>query len=51
LLAAGAVSEAGLAEIEKEVGAAVDDAVAFAEASPTPDPTDTLRHVYCEEAA
>ena len=51
LLAAGAASEAALAEIEKEVGAAVDDAVAFAETSPLPEPTDTLKHVFSEEAA
>ncbi len=51
LIAAGATTEAALAEVEKEVGAAVDDAVTFAETSPLPEPTDTLKHVYCEEAA
>ncbi len=50
LLAASAATEAALAEIENEVGAAVDDAVAFAETSPLPEPTDTLTHVFAEEA-
>jgi len=35
-----------LAEIERDVIAAVDDAVAFAEASPAPQPEDALKHVY-----
>jgi acetoin:2,6-dichlorophenolindophenol oxidoreductase subunit alpha len=51
LLAAGQASDAALAQIEKEVMAAVDDAVAFAEASPLPEPTDTLKHVFAQEAA
>jgi pyruvate dehydrogenase E1 component alpha subunit len=51
ILAGGADTEAGLAQIEKEVGAAVDDAVTFAETSPTPEPTDALKHVFCEEVA
>lgn len=51
LLAAGQASDAALAQIEKDVTAAVDDAVAFAEASPLPEPTDTLKHVFAQEAA
>jgi TPP-dependent pyruvate/acetoin dehydrogenase alpha subunit len=51
MLAAALTTEAALAEVEKEVGAAVDEAVAFAEASPAPEPTDTLTHVFAEEVA
>jgi len=51
MLTAGAATEAALAEIEKEVGAVVDEAVTFAESSPTPEPTDALKHVFCEEVA
>ncbi len=36
--------------IELQVTAVVDDAVAFAEASPLPAPQDTLKHVYWEPA-
>ena len=48
LLAAGQTTQAGLAQIEQEVTAAVDDAVAFAEASPSPAPEDALLHVFWE---
>lgn len=45
------ITQATLEDIEKEVAAAIDDAVAFAEASPSPEPTDALKHVfYVEEA-
>jgi pyruvate dehydrogenase E1 component alpha subunit len=43
---AGAISEDGLAEIEREVTAVIDDAVAFAEASPDPEPEDALEDVF-----
>lgn len=35
-----------LAEIEQAVKALIDEAVAFAEASPAPEPADTLKHVF-----
>lgn len=49
LIAAGLATEAALAEIEQQVLAAIDDAVAFAEASPSPQPEDALRHVFWQE--
>lgn len=49
LIAAGLATEAALAEIEQQVLAAIDDAVAFAEASPYPQPEDALRHVFWQE--
>jgi acetoin:2,6-dichlorophenolindophenol oxidoreductase subunit alpha len=52
LLDAGLTDTAGLAEIESEVTATIDDAVNFAENSPAPRPEDALTHVfYGEEAA
>ena len=48
LLAAGQADQAALAEIEKAVVALIDDAVAFAEASPAPAPEDALLHVFWE---
>jgi pyruvate dehydrogenase E1 component alpha subunit len=47
----GLATEASLAEVEQEVAGEIDAAVAFAEASPTPEPTDTLTDVYYQEAA
>jgi len=44
-------TEASLDVVEKDVIAAIDDAVAFAEASPLPDPADTLKHVFYGEEA
>jgi pyruvate dehydrogenase E1 component alpha subunit len=38
-----------LGQIEKEVVAVVDEAVAYAESSPDPEPTDTLQHVFWGE--
>ncbi len=38
-----------LAAIEQEVTALVDEAVAFAEESPLPEPTETLKHVFSLE--
>jgi 2-oxoisovalerate dehydrogenase E1 component alpha subunit len=48
LRAAGLLSAVSEAAIAAEVAAAVDDATAFAEASPDPDPSTLLRHVYAE---
>jgi len=45
---AGLATDASLAEIEKEVVAVIDDAVAFAEASPSPEPANALMHVFYE---
>ena len=42
--------KAALEQIEREVMAVIDEAVAFAEASPLPAPEDTLKHVYWGEA-
>jgi TPP-dependent pyruvate/acetoin dehydrogenase alpha subunit len=42
----GLATEASLATIEQEVTRLIDDAVAFAEQSPPPEPADTLQHVY-----
>jgi pyruvate dehydrogenase E1 component alpha subunit len=44
-------TEASLEGVEKDVIAAIDDAVAFAETSPLPDPADTLKHVFYGEEA
>ena len=44
-------TEASLEVVEQDVMAAIDDAVAFAEASPLPDPADTLKHVFYGEEA
>ena len=43
---AGLATDETLAAIEQEVVALVDGAVAFAEESPPPEPTDTLKHVF-----
>jgi pyruvate dehydrogenase E1 component alpha subunit len=43
---AGAIDDGGLAEIEKEVTAIVDDAVAYAESSPDPEPEEALEDVF-----
>jgi 2-oxoisovalerate dehydrogenase E1 component alpha subunit len=51
LRAAGLLDEAGGAALIAEVAAAVDDATAFAEAAPDPDPATLLRHVYAEPDA
>jgi len=45
----GALGGEAVAGLEEEVAAVIDDAVAFAEASPDPQPEDTLRHVFWEE--
>jgi len=46
LLEAGQADQSALAEIEQEVVALIDDAVAFAEASPAPAPEDALQDVF-----
>jgi pyruvate dehydrogenase E1 component alpha subunit len=42
----GLATQESLAEIEQTVKALIDEAVTFAEASPAPEPTDTLKHVF-----
>ena len=42
----GLATDETLEAIEQEVTALVDEAVAFAEDSPSPEPTDTLKHVF-----
>jgi len=51
LLGQGLATQSVLDQIEKDVTAAVDDAVAFAEASPAPEPEEALQHVFWDEAA
>ncbi len=46
LMAADLATADSLAEIEQAVTAEIDDAVAFAEASPSPLPEDALKHVF-----
>jgi pyruvate dehydrogenase E1 component alpha subunit len=45
----GLATDEKLDQIEEEVVAVVDEAVAYAESSPEPEPADTLRHVFWEE--
>ena len=47
----GLVTDEKLNQIEEEVIAVVDEAVAYAESSPDPQATDTLKHVFYEEEA
>ncbi len=49
LKALGLATDGSLAAIEQEVTALIDEAVQFAEASPPPDPEDTLRHLFWTE--
>ena len=42
----GLATDEVLADIEGEVDALIDEAVAFAEESPSPEPTDALKHVF-----
>ena len=51
LLAQGLATQSMLDQVEKDVTAAVDDAVAFADASPAPEPEEALQHVFWDEAA
>jgi pyruvate dehydrogenase E1 component alpha subunit len=46
----GVAAEEELGRIEREVTQLIDDAVAFAEASPSPRPEDALLHVFWEES-
>ncbi len=45
----GLATDESLAEIEREVTAVIDDAVAFAEASPSPEPEEALEDVFYGE--
>ena len=45
---AGLATDESLAQIEAEVVAAIDDAVAFAESSPSPEPEEALEDVFWE---
>jgi pyruvate dehydrogenase E1 component alpha subunit len=49
LLADGTLDAALQGEIASELRAEIDDAFAFAKASPFPPPGDLLRHVYAED--
>ena len=49
LIADGVAAEAELAEIEAGIEAQIDAAVAFALASPYPEPDDLRRDVFAEE--
>ena len=42
----GLATDETLAAIEQDVTALIDEAVAFSEESPPPEPTDTLEHVF-----
>jgi len=42
----GLATDETLAAIEQDVTALIDDAVTFAEESPSPEPSDTLKHVF-----
>jgi len=48
LLASGELSPEGLAAMDREVAAEIEDAVAFAEASPFPEPSTATDAVYAE---
>jgi len=45
----GLATDETLAAIEGEVESLIDEAVAFAEESPSPKPTDTLKHVFYKQ--
>ena len=49
LKAAGLATDESLAQVEKEVIEAIDDAVAFAESSPSPEPEEALEDVFYGE--
>lgn len=51
LAAAGILSEEEAAAVEKEVAAAIDQAVDFAVKSPDPAPEELYRDVYCDDPA
>ena len=51
LQAANLATEETLDTLKNEVIAEIDEAVAYAEASPPPEPTDALRHVFYEEVS
>jgi TPP-dependent pyruvate/acetoin dehydrogenase alpha subunit len=45
----GLATDTTLSEIESAVVQVIDDAVAYAESSPAPEPEDALKHVFWEE--
>ena len=47
----GLATDETLQQIEQEVIALIDEAVAYAESSPDPEPTDTLKHVFYGQEA
>ena len=49
LVEAGAATEEELDALQREIEAAVDEAVDFARASPFPDPAELERYVYPEQ--
>jgi TPP-dependent pyruvate/acetoin dehydrogenase alpha subunit len=51
LLEGGIASDADLEAVQREIDAAVEDAVVFAKASPWPDPGELERYVYARETA
>jgi pyruvate dehydrogenase E1 component alpha subunit len=50
LKTSGLATDEDLTAIEEEVKATIDEAVAFAEQSPPPEPADTLKHVFYSNA-
>src|SRR3954463_364332 len=49
LIQQNALSDAGIAEMDKGIHTEIDEAIAIAEADPYPEPEDCLRDVYFEE--
>ncbi len=50
LISDGVLTEAGAGEIRADASRRVEEAIAFAKASPTPDPADALAYVFAEGA-
>lgn len=48
---AGVLDDATVARVKESASARVEDAVAFAKSSPTPDPADVMNYVFAEGAA
>ncbi|MBE3596511.1 MAG: thiamine pyrophosphate-dependent dehydrogenase E1 component subunit alpha [Hydrogenibacillus sp.] len=51
LLREGLITEAALAALEAEVKREIDEATAYAEAAPYPDPATAMRYVYAEDGS
>ncbi|HLQ77189.1 MAG TPA: thiamine pyrophosphate-dependent enzyme, partial [Terriglobia bacterium] len=49
LIQQNALTDAGIAEMQKGIHQEIDEAIAIAEKDPYPDPEDCLRDVYFEE--